>query len=34
MTVDMFAPYAARFAPVAIIPMHTLEGKNKKSKSQ
>src|SRR5258705_7658080 len=25
MTVDMFAPYAARFAPVAIIPMHTPE---------
>jgi hypothetical protein len=25
MTADMFAPYAARFAPVAIIPMHTPE---------
>ena len=25
MTVDMFAPYAARFAPVAIIPAHTPE---------
>ena len=25
MTVDMFAPYAARFAPVAIIPVHTPE---------
>ncbi len=25
MTVDMFAPHAARFAPVAIIPMHTPE---------
>jgi hypothetical protein len=25
MTIDMFAPYAARFAPVAIIPMHTPE---------
>ncbi|WP_410961772.1 hypothetical protein, partial [Salmonella sp. SAL4359] len=23
MTADMFAPYAARFAPVAIIPTHT-----------
>ena len=23
MTADMFAPYAARFAPVAIIPVHT-----------
>ena len=23
MTIDMFAPYAARFAPVAIIPAHT-----------
>jgi hypothetical protein len=25
MTIDMFAPYATRFAPVAIIPMHTPE---------
>ena len=25
MTADMFAPYAARFAPVAIIPVHTPE---------
>src|SRR5688572_21152458 len=25
MTVEMFAPYAARFAPVAIIPMHRPE---------
>ena len=25
MTADMFAPYAARFAPVAIIPFHTPE---------